>query len=266
MERTSRENQLITLMVNAPFNIVMIYLTYTLYNFITHIKFTDPDPVNKIMTIMILALMTLAEIIVVIQEPEGAGFMTQHDEESVRLSSVLSFVTIIGIIITTLFPTFITACLSSLPVIAASVFFLTMIIKDSNKDVKPTFKQVRVTSRLFMWTKYIAIMLTEWVIVPIKIYVLNFFHSNSLSFLSSILTFGLYLTIVVINVNIVFNLFEKSRWYAYRYETEKTKETEFRSEVDEKTYNAVAEDYHWAFVNIAPIVAANTVALFFIML
>lgn len=264
MERTSRENQLITLMVNALFNVVTIYLAYSFYNFIVK---THPasDPMIKIMVYIMTWFLSLAMIIVVIQEPEGAAFMTQHDEKSVRLSSVLSFLTIIGIIITTLFPTFITACLSSLPVIAASVFFLIIIIKDTGEDVS-TFKQVRATSRLFMWTKHIAIMLTEWVIVPIKMYTLNFFHSNSLSFLSFLLTFGLYLTIVIINVNIVFNLFEKSRWYDYRYEREKTKEPEFRSEVDEKTYNAVAEDYHWAFINIAPIVAANTVALFFIML
>ena len=265
MKRTSKENQLITLMVNAPFDVGMIYIAYSIYNIIVNAH-PASDPMVKIMVYIMTGLVSLAMIVVTIREPEGAAFMTQHDEESIRLSSILSFLTVIGIIITTLLPTFTTVCLTSLPVIAASVFFLIKIIKESGKDVKPNFKQVRAASRLFIWSKYIGIMVAEWAIVPIKIYALNLFHSNSMNFLNLLLTLGLYLTIVIINVNIVFNLFEKSRWYAYRYETEKNKEAEFRSEVNEKAYDAVAEDYHWAFVRIVPIVAANTAALFFVML
>jgi len=120
---------------------------------------------------------------------------------------------------------------------------------------------LKITSRIFLMSKYGGVLLAELLIVVFKSYIMP-----TAGLLNIFLSDGIYMVFVIINVNMIFDFREKSQWYFYRYEIEGAKETEFQNEADAKTYYELSDDYSWAFNVMSLIIVFVTVIMFFIII
>jgi len=252
----SMEEQMSLLLINSIFDTAALWFIYLTIHLLKSVPLPSQLQ-DKVFVFFSIILIVIALFIVVIQEPQMAAYVTQGDEKSTRIAATLSYLTAAGIVIVATMHTFAITLVFSFILAGASVLFLVDIFTKRKRSLQT----LKITSRIFLMSKYGGVLLAELLIVVFKSYIMP-----TAGLLNIFLSDGIYMVFVIINVNMIFDLREKSQWYSYKYEIEETKEKEFHNEVDAKTYYKLSDDYHWAFNVMSLIIVFVTVIMFFIII